>query len=160
LSQVRSNALPFLNTNPRTHTKVSPDSWFPLSGCVCHTRTLLLAISDSSPIYIPSNQHTHPHLIQPPHPHTTLNSHTPHTTLNSHTHPNTTLNHTPTHHTQFTPTHHTQVTHTHHTQFTHKPPSSTTHKTHTSYPQLAHKYIYPLAHPTVAPFTGSSQDFR
>ena len=152
LSQVRrSNALPFLNTNPRTHTKVSPDSWFPLSGCVCHTRTLLLAISDSSPIYIPSNQHTHPHSIQPTHPHTTLNSHTPHHT--QFTHPPTyhTQSHTHTPHSIHTHTPYSSHTHTHHTQFTHKPPSSTTHKTHTSYPQLAHKYIYRPSTPHSSP---------
>ena len=149
---MRSNALPFHNTNPRTHTKVSPDSWFPLSGCVCHTRTLLLAISDSSPIYIPSNQHTHPHSIQPTHPHTTLNSHT---------HPHTTLNHTPTHHTQFTPTHHTQVTHTHttlnsHTNLLVLPLTKPTHHTL----NLHTNTFIALAHPTVAPFRGSSRDFR
>ena len=108
LTQIRrSSALPFHNTNPRTHTKVSPDSWFPLSGCVCHTTTLLLAISDSSPIYIPSNQHMHPRSIH---------THTPHSI------------HTHTHHTQFThpPTHHTQ-SHTH----THTPHSHSIQK-HTS----------------------------
>ena len=145
LSQIRrSSALSFHNTNPRTHTKVSPNSWFPLSGCVCYTTTLLLAISDSSPIYMPSNQHMHPHSIH---------THTPHS-----------ITHTPTHHTQFTHPPHIPHSITHPTHTPHSIHKHTSKFYHTQNPHIipstrTNTFIA-LAHPTVAPFTGSSPDFR